>query len=142
MDLYSGQGRFAQGVLLEGASQVICVEKDRSTAARLSCDSEKIVLVVGDALGYLEQAKQKGLTFDIVFADPPFRLWTDSYAIELLEAVSPLLREGSIFLVRYPKRVLASLPILSQGHLNLVPWKFREMGESGLSYFQSRSDEP
>lgn len=79
LDLFAGSGSLGLESLSRGAASVVFVEK--AAAARevlernirtLGCESHTAV-VQGDVFWYLRQANE---TFDLVFADPPYRLET------------------------------------------------------------------
>ena len=135
LDLYSGKGRFGISALEEGAKRVTFVEIDRRLVRDLTDGlqryTERSEAHGMDALHFVEWAHQKERLYDIVFADPPFRLWTESYAKALLTAIKTVLSPGAIFLVRYPKRMLISVP-----NHGLTQWKTSVFGESELNYFR------
>lgn len=131
LDLYAGQGRFAMTAMNEGAKEVVMVEKDSKTARALREAMEKyegVRVLCEDALHYVKRASRDE-KFDVVMADPPFRLWTEEFAAKLIEGVIGVLRPGAIFLVRYPKKMLVSLPVRGLGHC-----KTSVFGESELLY--------
>jgi 16S rRNA (guanine966-N2)-methyltransferase len=129
LDLFSGTGRFGLKCLEEGCESVIFIEKKFDVARRLR--EQNVKVICGDVFHYLKSAVEKGETFDIVFADPPFPIWDDKFTDALFTGVSQVLTEGAIFLVQHPKRVIAFRPI--QG---LIPWKKTQFGESIFSYFK------
>lgn len=132
LDLYAGSGRFGATALDEGASEVVMVEKSPKTAAELRRAMEKrpgARVLCDDALHYLDRAASSRESFDVVMADPPFRLWDESFAESLVSRVARVLRPGAIFLVRYPKKMLVSLPVHGLG-----PCKTSVFGESELLY--------
>lgn len=132
LDLFSGQGRFGLSALEEGAELVVFVEKDARLAADLKKRTEKAAdnrdVRAQDAFGFLAAEPRK---FDIIFADPPFALWDETFARKLYAAVAQVANTGSIFLVKHPTRVVAS-----RSFPGFTFWKSSEFGESRLLYFK------
>ncbi|MBI1860602.1 MAG: RsmD family RNA methyltransferase [Deltaproteobacteria bacterium] len=126
-DLFAGAGRFGEGCLKEGAARVVFVEKDARQIGALK-KIQSGTVVAEDVFQYLVQC---GEEFDIVFADPPFPVWNETFAAQLSGSVLPRLAVGGIFLVKMPKRVLFSLAIPG-----LKIMKSSEFGESKLSYWE------
>lgn len=114
--------------LEEGASKAVFVEQDRKTALALVRELGPHGRVeTADVFAFLQQDKTP---FDIVFADPPFPEWTPEFSETLFRLVAPwLVREG-IFLVKSPRRMVASPPISA-----FRLWKSTVVGESALHYF-------
>ena len=87
LDLFAGSGALGFEAASRGAARVVMVESDRAACAALEATRAKIgaravELVCGDALRYLEQAKER---FDVVFLDPPFRQNALPAVLERLE---------------------------------------------------------
>jgi len=133
LDLYAGQGRFGLSALEEGAREVTFVEKDAGMARELKKAGAKDV-AAQDSLIFLDESKEE---FDIVFADPPFELWTPQFSTRLFASVAHRLASPAIFLVKHPSRVLPSLTF--QGFLH---WKTTPFGESQLIYFRYGQSNP
>ncbi len=128
LDLYAGHGRFGRMALDEGASEAVFVEKDRAHAAALLKDLKgKGRVETADVFQWLAKTPQP---FELIFADPPFPDWDETLAARLFASVTPWLVPEGIFLVKTPKRVVASPPI---GAYRL--WKSTPFGESALQYF-------
>jgi 16S rRNA (guanine966-N2)-methyltransferase len=132
LDLYAGKGRFGAMALKEGASKVILVEKDRTTAQALrktlDRDSDRARVVTGDVFDYLSDPPAR---FDVIFADPPFEDWDERFFPRLAGAVCRALSEDSIFLVKIPSRVVLSVP-----PPGFSTWKQTRFGESTLTYYR------
>lgn len=139
LDLYSGKGRLGLGALEEGAASVQFVEKHVRVAAELKAAAErwspKCHVQIGDVLLVLPALQAQGKKYDIVFADPPFRLWDPPYAEKLFTHVKTVLKPEAIFLVRYPKRMVVSLPVYG-----LQKWKTSVFGESELLYLVQQTN--
>jgi 16S rRNA (guanine966-N2)-methyltransferase len=78
LDLYAGTGAVGLEALSRGAERVVFVESshDRSKAvkdylARVGMD-DRAAVYQEKAEAYLQREKRAGMTFDIIFADPPY----------------------------------------------------------------------
>jgi 16S rRNA (guanine966-N2)-methyltransferase len=133
LDLFAGHGRFGISALEEGAAWVDFVEKDRKNAKTLQGDlgrwKEKSKVHNEDVFTYLESETQ----YDIIFADPPFPLWNETFTQKLFKSVTPRFSPGAIFLVKCPKRMVISPPL---GQLSF--WKDSTFGESRFCYYRDR----
>ncbi len=132
VDLFAGQGRFGIEALEEAASHVTFIEKNLSLAKSLAKTVErfgtKATVKNQDALDYLDSP---GDPFDILFADPPFALWTPEFSSKLIALAAKRSASAAIFLVKHPSRMLPSLAFQGFSH-----WKSTPFGESSLIYFR------
>lgn len=128
LDLFCGMGRFGEMALEEGAKTIAFVDLKPQVSLKIT---SSIQVFRQDALRFLANTK---LTFDIVFADPPFSCWTPSFTQTLFTSMERVVVKGSIFLVKYPARVVLSVPVSS-----FLQWKSRRIGESELIYFRYES---
>lgn len=135
LDLYGGTGRFTLSALKEGAAMVNYVEVSRALASSFSdqVSKDQVSVYAMDVFKFLHLAKTQGRVFDIIFADPPFRNWQGDFQARLFEAVLGLLSPKGIFLVRSPKKVLASSKI--EG---FQLWKTSIFGDSELIYLHAK----
>ncbi len=113
VDLYAGTGAVGFEALSRGARSVYFVEEDRVHSETIEDFRKKAGL--GDmayvyrekAQDFLTRASRLGISFDIIFADPP-------YASDEIERILPLidkydvLRKGGCLIVEYSSR--ASVP--------------------------------
>jgi len=134
IDLFAGQGRFGARMLEMGAELVVFVEKDKKSCELLDKNLKnylgKYKIVQGDCLDFLNNSR--GVSgFDLLFADPPYRLWEGQFSEALMRGVQSVLGADSIFLVRYPKKVLASPSIQ-----NFTYWKTSTFGDSEVMYLR------
>lgn len=98
-------------------------------ASKFSYDVE---IIASDVFAYLKKAQSQAQKFDVIFADPPFPNWSPEFEASLFEAVAPVAASGSIFLVKYPTRVLPSPAFQA-----FSVWKSTPFGESELRYFRA-----
>jgi len=135
LDLFAGQGRFGIAALCEGASYVVFVESNIKTCMELKEVLVKKKLgavsdvVRGDVFSYL--SRQAPTSMNLVFADPPFPSWSIDFSMQLFSAVAKVVSIDSIFLVKAPKKMLASCQIKPFRAL-----KQSSFGESSLLYFE------
>ena len=78
LDLFAGSGAVGLEAVSRGAASAVLVESDsrgiRRTLDRLGDDAAAVRLIAGDAAEAVEQLAARGELFDVVFADPPYRL--------------------------------------------------------------------
>ena len=116
LDLFSGTGSIAFELLSRGCKQVISVEKDfahhafiKKVKAELKADN--LTTLKGDVFKFIEQSS---LSFDFIFADPPYAL-KDLGKIPELVLAGDLLKPGGIFVMEHPKEYdFSVLPYFSQ----------------------------
>ena len=80
LDLYAGTGALGIEALSRGCDRAVFVEKDR-TARRAIEDNlrrtgfrERAEVVAGDVYKSVERFAQRGNRYDLIFADPPYRI--------------------------------------------------------------------
>lgn len=137
LDLFCGQGRFGLESLKEGAKEVHFVDLNSRQIQEIQEQVAKFnfaaMLRAEDAFTYLKEAEARATQYDLIFIDPPFPLWNDEFAAKLLKACARVVAPGSILLVKYPARMVASLPVSAA---SLTVWKTALFGESKLLYFK------
>ena len=125
LDLYAGVGTLGIEAISRGASNVIFVENNRSVIKVLKKNIELLAfenfnIYLSDVLNFLKRCK--GLSFDIVFADPPY---SDIEYDVLKEAVRKILKPGGIFCMEMKKKKINSseVRIKHYGSTQVVFWK-------------------
>lgn len=93
LDLYAGSGAVGLEAASRGAWPVVCVERDRRTAALIGRNARALALgavqiVPGSVAAYLEGTPRT--LFDVVFLDPPY----DTPATSVQEVVATLAARG------------------------------------------------
>jgi len=103
LDLFSGTGSIGFELISRGCNQVVCVEKDayhiafiRKVKDELQADG--LVIIKGDAWGYI---KTCNLTFDFIFADPPYTMKELGNVPQFILSHN-LLKPGGIFVMEHP----------------------------------------
>ncbi len=136
LDLYSGTGAVGFEALSRGASRTCFVESDLSAAKEISHYAGKMGLddaaevFTATAERFLRRTEVAEMTFDIIFADPP-------YASDEIEKILPLidtggiLKTGGCLVVEHPaKKTIA----LSCKNLRLV--KNYKYGDTMLTLYR------
>ena len=106
LDLYAGVGTLGLEAISRGACRAIFVEKDRHAYRILQknitlFDSDKITVFCEDVNQYI--SRYEGDKFDIIFADPPYRLTNYSF---LIEKVQKMLKPDGIFCMEMKKQAI------------------------------------
>lgn len=134
LDLFAGSGVVGLEAAGRGGLRVVCVEGDRRAVSALQGNRDRL----GEALVEIRRLELPGGlrvltasdagTFDLVFADPPYRFAAYS---ELLEGAAPLLAEHGELAVEHSARV--RLPQEAGG---LIRVEERRYGESVLAFYR------
>lgn len=140
LDLYSGTGSLGIEALSRGSQRATFVDESRRALEVLRKNVEELGfeeradLVEGDAVRTLLRLSKKGMSYHIVFADPPY----DRNPIsEILEAfrVSDVLRKGGFLIVEHSKHT--ELPFRIG---RLVLWKAKQFGETRVSFYRKEKE--
>ncbi len=132
LDLFAGSGAVAIEAISRGALEAVLVESDRAAQAVLRRNLALVApgsarLLVRPAEVALEELAAAGERFDLVFADPPYRLPLDEEFLQRCEAI--LAADGRLALEH---RSRAAPPPLAGP---LVRTATRRYGESALSFY-------
>jgi 16S rRNA (guanine(966)-N(2))-methyltransferase RsmD len=111
LDLYAGSGAVGIEALSRGAVRAVFVERDREALER---NLERLGVSVSEAevLGVeaeraIASLADRGASFDLVFADPPY---ADPPGNGLLEGAAGLLRPGGLLVLQTDARALREEP--------------------------------
>lgn len=134
IDLFAGTGRVGLEALRRGAESCVFVESVKSRAEALrkvAGDSVVLGLEVRRGVAWLTK---RGMTFDVVFADPPYGAgWCEE--LPAVAGLRELLSEGGVFVVEHSVREELTL---SQNPNNLCIISVREYGETCLTFLQAQ----
>jgi 16S rRNA (guanine966-N2)-methyltransferase len=132
LDLFAGTGAVGIEAASRGALTVTLVESDRRVlaalkrnAALLPAGSFRLLALPVDRA--LAELRERGVEFDLVFADPPYS-WVP--VIDFFAGCSALLRPGGALAVEHSARVVLPLETAQ-----LVRTGTRRYGESALTFF-------
>ena len=111
LDLYSGSGQIAIEALSRGADRAFLVERNgracaviRENLTKLGIGEDEAGLMRMAANDALAKFAGEGLSFDIIFMDPPYReAASDAASAAALIAEKGLLSEDGIFIVEHDK---------------------------------------
>ncbi len=100
LDLFAGTGALGLEAASRGADRVVLVDSGREALA-LCRDNIKalkfegrVELIAGDALKSIESLGKQGRTFQLVFADPPYKLHAGAAVLEALERAKLVTADG------------------------------------------------
>ena len=132
LDLFAGSGAVAIEAISRGALEAVVVESDRAAQAILRRNLALVSpgsarLLARPAEAALEELAAAGERFDLVFADPPYRLPMDE---EFLERCAAVLAADGRLALEHRARV-ATPPLAGR----LVRTATRRYGESALSFY-------
>lgn len=102
LDLFAGSGQLGIETLSRGAASAVFIESDKAAVAVVKANlestglAEKATVVQTDAFAFLQTS---GLTFDIIFLDPPFAAGLVQRALPLAAAITA---PGGIVLCEAP----------------------------------------
>jgi 16S rRNA (guanine(966)-N(2))-methyltransferase RsmD len=141
LDLYAGSGSLALEALSRGASMAVVVERDRKACDAIRRNVEelglsgRVEIIARDVSGALPRLLERGMRFDVVFADPPYRS-NELEKLLLSLGKGPLLVVGGLVaLEHHHKRELRD----SYGPL--VRARILKAGESSISLFERRAED-
>jgi 16S rRNA (guanine(966)-N(2))-methyltransferase RsmD len=141
LDLYAGTGAVGWNALKEGAAESVFVESSRESinkirqSAETAGYAEKIKIITKKVLPFIEWANEKGMTFDVVFLDPPYHTDEIMHALSAIGKSHILNAEGVVIAEHFKKRDLPE----KIGRLH----KLREYkyGDSVLTLYTEVNDE-
>jgi 16S rRNA (guanine966-N2)-methyltransferase len=116
LDLFAGSGALALEALSRGAAHATLNDSNAKALAVIQGNLKD--LAVGpeaatarrrDALKALQDAREAGETYDLVFLDPPYRLAAD-LGPELASALAPVLAPGARVVGESDRRTPLDLP--------------------------------
>jgi 16S rRNA (guanine(966)-N(2))-methyltransferase RsmD len=137
LDLYAGSGALAFEALSRGASRAAVVERNRK-----ACDSirrnaaelglaDRVEVLAMDVSSALSKLAHRGESFDVIFADPPYRTDEAEDLLVSLGAGRLLAAGGVVALEHHHKRELRD----RYGSLSRL--RVLKAGESCLTLFGS-----
>lgn len=109
LDLYAGTGAVGVEALKEGASEAVFVEtgksctKDINQFIQKSGFTERARIVTKKVLPFIEWAELKGVSFDIIFLDPPYHTDEILYALSAIGKSNILKQKGLVVAEHFTK---------------------------------------
>jgi len=112
LDLYAGTGAVGIAALKEGASGVVFVESVRSYAGEIETLLKKFdfageaSIITKKALSYIDWAEAGGLSFDIIFLDPPYHTDEIIRVLTVIGKSRILAHDGIVIAEHFVKKLL------------------------------------
>jgi 16S rRNA (guanine966-N2)-methyltransferase len=132
LDVCAGSGVMGLEALSRGAAEMTAIEEDRQALHTLSENIEraevKAKIIRGDCLRVLPKLSAR--SFDIIFADPPYKTKLAEAIVETVARCELLADDGWLVIEHYRKYML---PKQVPG---LVLFDDRHYGQTTLSFYQ------
>jgi 16S rRNA (guanine966-N2)-methyltransferase len=135
LDLFAGTGAVGLEAISRGCSKAVFVEKDKNTlrfieenGKKLDC-RDKMEIYCVDTFTFLSKWKKE--PFDVIFADPPYRMGYGEKLVSMLDELNLLKPEGTLFVEEAKQVSLAKIPLKN---LKLV--KERPFGDTTVWEFR------
>lgn len=129
LDLFAGTGRVGLEALRRGADSCVFVESVKSRAEDLRKSAGESLVLSLEVRRAVSWLVKRGMTFDVIFADPPYCSgWCE--ALPVLPNLAGLLEHDGILVVEHSVRE----PMNLAGPF--VIYSVREYGETALTFLQ------
>lgn len=139
LDLYAGSGAFGIEALSRGAQSSIfidnsinCVKIIKSNLSALGFRAGQAQVLKKEVVKAIEGLKEKGLSFDIIFADPPYHKSLAKNCLIKIDACDILSQRGFVVVEHFVKD---SMPEKT-GKLSC--FKERRYGDTVVSFYRKR----
>jgi 16S rRNA (guanine966-N2)-methyltransferase len=140
LELFAGSGSVGLEALSQGAKEVFFVENLRQAGLTLEenikalgCQG-RVKVICQDALRAIENLRQKGLKFDLIFFDPPYYQGIAEKILQTLGDCDILQKSGYIIIQHFKKDLVAE----KAG--NLALWRQKRYGDSLLSFYRNKDE--
>ncbi len=134
LDLYAGSGAVGLEARSRGAAHVTLVENDRAALAAIeqnlsALGREDVTVWSLDVARALSRAADRGDTFDLVFADPPYAIASTALAAIL---AAPIFAAGARIVFEHR----ATDAAVESSSPRIAFERTRAYGEAALSYYR------
>jgi 16S rRNA (guanine(966)-N(2))-methyltransferase RsmD len=112
LDLYAGTGAVGIEALRQGASSVVFVEAGRISADKIEStlkrldNVERARIIRKKAVPFIHWAEERGMTFHIIFLDPPYHSDEITRALKAIDHSSLVTEKGIVIAEHFSKRHL------------------------------------
>jgi 16S rRNA (guanine(966)-N(2))-methyltransferase RsmD len=135
LDLFAGFGAMGLEALSRGAEFVTFVEKSKRAADVIKTNLGRLgfqngQVIPADVYRFFRTAKKKEERYDIIFSDPPYKIFHEVWIGDLWLGVAELLEDQGIFIVEHPSKW--SPPAVM---LNLQLNDSRKYGQTSVSFY-------
>lgn len=137
LDLFSGSGQIALTAAKRGASEVTLVESERKRLADIAKKAPSgVKCLCMDARRALQRFAKNGESFDIIFADPPYKLGWGKEFPELMRSCEGVVADGGVVVFEHSEDEEAA-PI------DDANWERddRRYGGTTLTFYRRREDD-
>ncbi len=111
LDIFAGTGAIGLEALSRGARSVVFVERHRSAAhliekncASFALTADRAELLLRPAVTAVRRLADRNDSFDIVWADPPFEIWSEGLEVVAKLFEAGLLGTGSLACLECPSK--------------------------------------
>lgn len=111
IDIFAGSGGIGIESLSRGAGSVTVIEKDPSVFKIIKENYEhcgftdKAEFICSDYKAALNNLKIKGEMFDLIFIDPPYKLYGDLEVGDFVDGVSELLNNDGVIVIEHDHKI-------------------------------------
>jgi 16S rRNA (guanine966-N2)-methyltransferase len=147
LELFGGSGALSLESLSRGAASAVCVELSSKHARHIRDNMEatdvgagRFQIIVDDALKVLNSLAERGESFDLIMADPPYGeknvgKRSESFAQKLLDHpnLPVVMAAGGLFVLGHTKRDTLEVPA------TLEEIKMLKHGDSVMRFFRRRA---
>jgi len=136
LDLFAGTGNLGLEAISRGSKKAVFVEKDRKAISVLNRNRktlgyiEQTEVIPKDVFKALTDLSKRGILFDIIFIDPPYREGYNELALDAV-AQAKILQMDGIIIIEHDKNILPSEKIG-----DLVRFDLRIYGGTGISFYR------
>ena len=142
LDVFAGSGSFGLEALSRDAKQVVFCEKStavtdliKKNLKKTKCDRSRYQIITADVFKILPRLATGDIFFDVVFADPPFRLPQSEKFLHSLSKFDILSREG-ILIYRHHK--METAPQRSEKY---ILYREKIFGDSVVKFYRKEHNE-
>jgi len=137
-DAYAGSGAVGIEALSRGAEFVYFLESHRAAVRVIEANLKSLGLEEGyeilalDVLAGLRSLEQRGVLFDAVFLDPPYKETAEYRRTLALLSDSKLLAPGAVVIAEHHRKLA-----LAEKFGTLARFRVLRQGDSSLSFYRS-----
>ncbi len=134
LDVFAGSGGIGIESLSCGADHVTVIEKDPSVFKIIKENYEhcgfinKVKLICSDYKDALSRLRKKKEVYELIFVDPPYKLYGELEVRDFINDVSELLHDDGVIVIEHDHKIEDTLP----GFHRLT----KPFGGSHVSYFR------
>ncbi|MCI0514936.1 16S rRNA (guanine(966)-N(2))-methyltransferase RsmD [candidate division KSB1 bacterium] len=140
LDLFAGTGNLGLEALSRGAQQAYFVDRSPAAIALITENCKRLNLydrchiIQADVFKILNRLEKKGLTYDLILADPPYQQLLTTRLLQWLDYSSLLAAHGLVVIEQSARDVITD----ELQHIELR--KSKIVGETRFTFFSHRGD--